>query len=352
MDMEGNTMKAAILYGKEDLRVEHIPVPKYKADEVLVHIKRVGICGSDIHYYKEGRIGDFVVEQPMILGHESAGVVVAKGSDVTEFEIGNRVAIEPGIPCMKCRHCKEGRYNLCQDITFFATPPVDGSFCEYVAFQKDYVFKLPESMSLEEGSMIEPLAVGLFAVKRAQQQLGDTVLILGSGTIGLMTLQAAKAAGAGYIIVADIDDKKLKFARDFGADLTVNTGDSEDAVESLKDAIGDREIDVVYDAVGIGATALQSVELARIGGKIIWIGLSNDEKPFPFGKVTFKELEIRGMFRYANMYPVALKTIEKGLYNLKDFITRHVSMDELPKVMEELASQSTDDLKVIVDIGS
>jgi L-iditol 2-dehydrogenase len=286
----------------------------------------------------------------MILGHESAGIIAGVGSDVTELKIGDRVAIEPGIPCMKCRHCKEGRYNLCQNIAFFATPPVDGSSCEYVAFQKDFVFKLPEAMSLEEGAMIEPLAVGLFAVKRSQQQLGDTVLILGSGTIGLMALQAAQAAGAGFIIVADIDDKKLQFAQQFGADLTVNTGNSADAVETLKKTIGEKEIDVVYDAVGIGTTALQSIELARIGGKIIWIGLSNDEKPFPFGKVTFKELEIRGMFRYANMYPVALKTIEKGMYNLKDFITRHVSIDELPKVMEELASQSTDDLKVMVDI--
>lgn len=348
--MENKMMKAAVLYGKGDLRIETIPIPTYKADEVLIEIKRVGICGSDIHYYKDGRIGDFVVDKPMILGHESAGIIVAKGSEVTKLEIGDRVAIEPGIPCMKCNRCKEGRYNLCQNITFFATPPVNGSFCEYVAFKKDYVFKLSESVSLEEGSMIEPLAVGLFAVKRAQQQLGDTVLILGSGTIGLMVLQSALAAGAGFVIVADIDNKKLEIAKKFNADLTINTKNTDDPIAVIKNTVGDREIDIVYDAVGIGATALQSVELARVGGKIIWIGLSNEEKAFPFGKVTFKELEIRGMFRYANMYPVALKTIEKGLYDLKSFITKYVTMDELPKIMDDLALQKTNDLKVMLTL--
>lgn len=346
--MSDKTMKAAILYGKRDLRIESIAVPTYKSDELLIQIKRVGVCGSDIHYYKEGRIGDFVVESPMILGHESSGVVVAKGDDVTEFKIGDRVSIEPGIPCMRCRHCKEGRYNLCQNITFFATPPIDGSFCEYVAFNKDYVFKLPDNVSFDEGAMIEPLAVGLFAVKKAKQQLADVVLILGSGTIGLMVLQAARAAGAGFIAISDIDDKKLAMAKELGADVTINTANTKDAVELIRAALGDREVDIVYDAVGITTTALQSIELARVGAKVVWLGLSNEEGPFPFGKVAIKELEIIGMFRYANMYPVALRTIEKGLYNLKDFISKHVKIDELPTVLEELAFQKNDDLKVML----
>ncbi|MEN6304433.1 MAG: alcohol dehydrogenase catalytic domain-containing protein, partial [Armatimonadia bacterium] len=221
----GETMWAAVLNGVSDLRVEEVPRPELTDPcHAMVRVRSVGICGSDLHFYTEGRIGDFIVEEPLILGHEAAGEVIAVGEAVTCLQVGDRVAIEPGYPDRTCRLCKQGRYNLCESVTFLATPPVDGAFCEYLSWPADFLYKLPEALSLDEGAMIEPLSVGLHAVRMAAVSPGQSVAVFGAGPVGLATLQAALAAGATTAVVVDSVPYRLEAARSLGATHTLAAG--------------------------------------------------------------------------------------------------------------------------------
>src|SRR5438094_66301 len=177
--------QAAVLYAPHDIRIEERPVPTPGLREVLIEVKAVGVCGSDVHYYEHGRIGSYVVRQPLVLGHESSGVIVDVGEGVSKDRIGERVAMEPGIPCGVCRECRTGHYNLCSDVRFFGTPPIDGAFTNYVILPESFAYKLPDQVSYEEGALIEPLSVGLWACRKAQLQGGDRVLITGAGPIGI-----------------------------------------------------------------------------------------------------------------------------------------------------------------------
>ncbi|RLE14520.1 NAD(P)-dependent alcohol dehydrogenase, partial [Candidatus Aerophobetes bacterium] len=212
-------MKITAMYLEKPGKIisRKIDMPEIKKDEVLVKIKAVGVCGSDVHYYDKGKIGSFIVKRPLILGHECSGEIVEVGEEVKNLQIGDKVALEPGIPCRRCIYCKTGRYNLCPEIRFMATPPVNGAFVEYVAHPADFVFKLPENVSYEEATLFEPLAVGLYSVVRAKVGFGGKILILGAGPIGLSTLQAAINIGGGRITVADIYDFRLEKAKELGA---------------------------------------------------------------------------------------------------------------------------------------
>src|SRR5512133_1207835 len=216
------SMLAAVMYGPRDVRLERRPIPDIGPDEVLVDIAAVGVCGSDVHFYWDGRIGKRVVQKPMILGHESAGTVVAVGDRVTSLQPGDRVALEPGIPCRRCSYCKTGHYNLCPNVAFMAAPHTDGAMREYVKTAADFAFKLPDSMSFEDGTLVEPLSVGVYAARRGRVAPGDNVVILGAGTIGLMALQAAKVYGASRRIVVDLQPDRLEMAKRLGATHVIN----------------------------------------------------------------------------------------------------------------------------------
>ncbi|MDE5054432.1 alcohol dehydrogenase catalytic domain-containing protein [Niallia taxi] len=180
-------------------------IPLLKEDELLIEIKANGICGSDIHFYKEGRLGNFVVDSPYVPGHESSGVIAEVGSSVKGFSKGDHVVIEPGIPCGICGYCKSGRYNLCPEVVFLSAPPVNGTFCDYITIRSDMVFRIPKTLSFEEAAMVEPVAVGVHAVNRAKFNSGDTAIIIGAGPIGILTAQAFKAAGGGEVICVDFN---------------------------------------------------------------------------------------------------------------------------------------------------
>ena len=229
--MEG-TMKVAVMNGIGEMGYTERPIPAPKADEVLVKLEYVGICGSDMHYYETGRIGDYVVEPPFVLGHEPGGVVVEVGADVTHLKAGDRVALEPGKTCGKCKFCREGKYNLCPDVVFFATPPVDGVFQEYVAHEADLCFKLPDNVSTLEGALIEPLAVGFHAAIQGGARAGQTAVVMGAGCIGLVTMMALKAMGVSKVYMVDIMEKRLQKAMELGADGVIN-GSKTDAVEEV-----------------------------------------------------------------------------------------------------------------------
>jgi len=343
------TMKAAVLHGVEDLRVEDVPKARIRADdEVLVRIKSVGICGSDIHFLKRGRIGTFVVREPVILGHECAGTVVEVGPAVKHLQPGDNVAVEPGAPCRHCEFCHRGEYNNCPDVIFLAAPPVHGAFCEYLAWPGDFCFQLPGNVSLDEGAMCEPLAVGMWAATRARVQPGDTVAVLGVGPIGLVSLQAARYFGATRIIVTDAVPRRLEVARKLGATDALNIHDG-DPVAAVLELTGGRGVDVVFECAGAVLSTQQAINMARRAGTVQLVGMpSVDDFELPVYTMIGKELLVGGLFRYANCYPPSIAGIATGRIDVQSLITHHFPLAECPEAMH-FADESKDVcIKVVV----
>ena len=276
-------MKAAVMTDLMKVEIQEVEAPRPKPDEVLIKIEYVGVCGSDLHYYEHGRIGDFLVETPFILGHEAAGTVVETGSGVKDLKVGDRVALEPGKTCGKCEFCKSGKYNLCKDVIFFATPPVNGVFQEYVAHEEGLCFKLPENVSTMEGALIEPLAVGLHAALQGGATLGQTAVVTGTGCIGLCSLLSLKAMGVSKIIVVDIMEKRLQKALELGADYVIN-GKEEDAIERILELTNGKGFDIGIETAGSQITASQLIKSAKKGSTIVFVGYSaSGEMTLPIG---------------------------------------------------------------------
>jgi L-iditol 2-dehydrogenase len=264
-------MKAAVLHKPLDLRVEEVSIPQIDSNEVLVKMKRVGVCGSDIHFYLEGSIASFIVKKPLILGHECAGEIMEIGDEVKNLKIGQRVVIEPGFTCGKCEYCKTGRYNLCREVKFYAAPPYDGAFAEYISAPEQNVYVMPDEMSYEEGAMIEPLAVGMMATKMGEVMAQDIVAVLGAGPIGQMALQAAKTYGVPEIFVTDVVDYRLEYAKKFGANEVINTA-KENIMEKIMELTDNKGIDIVIEASGASSAIQQSIDIVRPGGRIVLVG--------------------------------------------------------------------------------
>ncbi|KAA6425839.1 MAG: sorbitol dehydrogenase-2 [Trebouxia sp. A1-2] len=254
---------AAVLHGIDDIRFEDVPLPDKVADgHVRVQMRAVGICGSDVHYYKKGRVGHFVVNAPMVLGHESAGDIIECGPGVTSRQVGDRVALEPGVPCWSNRMSRQGRYNLDPDVKFFATPPVHGSLARYVDHPADFCFKMPDSLSYEQGAMVEPLSNAVHACRRGGVGPGKKVAILGAGPIGLMVLAAAKAFSASSVAITDIRPDNLPVAKQLGAKHALDQSkamSANDTVEALK-AVFAEGPDIVIDCVGFESTITVSLQ--------------------------------------------------------------------------------------------
>jgi len=338
-------MKITAMYLEKPGKIisRKIDMPEIKKDEVLVKIKAVGVCGSDVHYYDKGKIGSFIVKRPLILGHECSGEIVEVGEEVKNLQIGDKVALEPGIPCRRCIYCKTGRYNLCPEIRFMATPPVNGAFVEYVAHPADFVFKLPENVSYEEATLFEPLAVGLYSVVRAKVGFGGKILILGAGPIGLSTLQAAINIGGGRITVADIYDFRLEKAKELGADELINPRQT-NALDKLGSSF-----DYVFETAGSVVTTQQTVKLAKNGGKVILVGLpAQEEIEFNTNQIITKELDVLGIFRYANMYPKAIRLAEKGQVNLKTVISKKFSFPKTEEALKFARDNKESSIKTVV----
>lgn len=327
-------MKAAVLTKAKTIVYELRDVPSIKDNEVLVKIKHVGICGSDVHYYEHGRVGDFIVESPMVLGHECAGEVVETGSNVTSLKAGDLVALEPGIPCGNCEFCKGGKYNLCKDVVFMATPPYDGAFVEYVAYPQDMAFKLPNGMSTVEGALIEPLAVGLHAAKQAKAQLGQTAVILGSGCIGLVTLLALKSMGVAKVYVSDLVDIRLKKAKQLGAEETFNAK-KVDVVSEIMALTQNKGVDIVIETAGSKIATLQTADMVKSGGTIVLVGLTPDPIiEFNIGKIMAKEARIVTVFRYRNLYQDAINAVAGALIPINDIVSHTFTFDEIQEGIE------------------
>ena len=318
---EHGKMKVAVMNGIGKMGFEERPIPVPKDDEVLVKLEYVGICGSDLHYYESGAIGDYVVKPPFVLGHEPGGTVVEVGKNVTHLRPGDRVALEPGKTCGHCEFCKTGRYNLCPDVVFFATPPVDGVFQEYVAHEAALCFKLPDNVSTLEGALIEPLAVGFHAALQGDAHLGQTAVVMGSGCIGLVSMMALKARGVSRVFVVDVMEKRLQKAMELGADGVIN-GSSEDVLQKMEELTGGRGADLIIETAGSEITASQAIRIAKKGAVIVLVGYSRTgEMTLPMSLALDKELTFKTVFRYRNIYPLAIDAVASGKVNLKGLST-------------------------------
>lgn len=304
-------------------------MPTIRDDQVLLKMDSVGICGSDVHYLVKGRIGDFVLTKPMIIGHEASGVVHQVGKSVKHLKVGDRVAVEPGVPCRYCDNCKHGKYNLCPDMVFCATPPYDGNLTKYYAHAADFCFKLPDHVSMEEGALLEPLSVGIHACRRANVGLGTTILILGAGPIGLSALIAAKSMGAGDVLITDLVPDRLELAKELGAAhaLVVGKEDEHELVKKIHKTMG-FEPDVVIDCSGAQATNRLAILAAKAGGIVVIVGCGPPEVNVPLVMALTREVDIRGVFRYCNDYPAALALVASGRINVKKLITHHFDITQ------------------------
>jgi L-iditol 2-dehydrogenase len=333
-------MKVSVLYGIHDVRTEFRPVPEPGPDEVLIRVQSVGTCGSDMHYYEQGRIGDFVVEQPLVLGHEPSGVIVATGRHAHRREIGQRVALEPGVPCSTCEQCKAGRYNLCPRMRFFGTPPIDGAFCEYVVLREDFAHPVPDSLSDDAAGLLEPLSVGVWASRKAGVAPGSRVLITGAGPIGLVATQAARAFGASEVVVTDVTARRLEVATELGATATIDV-----SRESL--ATADFEPDVLLECSGVPVAAREAIRKVGRAGRIVLIGMGGDEISLPLAHVQGFEIEVTGTFRYANTWPTAIALAAGGEVNLDRLVTHRFGLDEVEQALT-IAAKDDSVIKAVV----
>ena len=324
------TMRASVLHEVRSVSVEERPVPQPAADEVLVQVASVGVCGSDVHYYEHGRIGDYVVESPIVLGHELSGTIMAVGADVDPARIGERVAVEPQRPCRICEYCKAGDYNLCPKMEFYATPPVDGSFCEYVTIQADFAFAVPDGVSDHAAALIEPLSVGIAAAQKGHVGVGDTVLIAGGGPIGIIAGQAARAFGAARVLIADLNPVRREIAARYGFVVV------DPAVESTLD-LGAH---VFIDASGATPAIQNGIRSVRAGGHVVLVG-SADVVPLSVPEVAMRELTVTGTFRYTNTWPLAIAMLESGAVELDSLVTHEYGLDQVEQALDADASPTS-----------
>lgn len=340
----------AILVKPGDMRIMEAAMPNPKEDEVLIKVEYVGICGSDIHGFESGPfIPPKDPNQKIGLGHECAGTVVSVGSKVTKFKVGDRVNIEPGVPCGTCRYCREGRYNICPDVDFMATQPnYRGALTNYLVHPESMTYHLPENMDTMEGALVEPAAVGMHAAAEAAVRPGDKIVILGAGCIGLMTLQACRAMGASEIIVVDIIEKRLAMAEKLGAAAVVN-GMKEDSEKRVKELLGDWGADIVFETAGSPKTAAQALNMVTRGGKIMIVGTISGDTPINFLKIN-REVKIQTVFRYANNYPMTIDAIASGRFDVKSMVTDIYPYEEVQRAFEESLSRKAEIIKGVIKV--
>jgi L-iditol 2-dehydrogenase len=334
---------AAVLHGPGDLRIGPHPMPAVGPQDVLVEIRSVGVCGSDVHYYEHGRIGDFVVHEPLVLGHESAGVVVDRGTGATRHPVGQRVALEPGVPCGRCRECRAGRYNLCSYVRFFATPPIDGAFARYVVIHQDFAYPIPDQLSDDAGALIEPLSVGVWANRKAGTTIGSRVLVTGAGPIGVLAAQVASAAGAGHVAIVDVNADRLALAARLGVDQTI---DGRDGVD-----LATVEPDILLECTGVEPVVRSGIRALRPAGTAVLVGMgAASDQSLPVAQIQALELTVTGTFRYANTYPEAISLAASGRVKLDELVGARVPLDQTEAALR-MGHTDPSVLKTVVTIS-
>lgn len=344
--------RGAFMRGLNQMVIEEIDIPEVSGRNVLVGLEYVGICGSDVHYFHTGKCGAYEVDlsEKYMLGHECAGTVVAVGDAVTSLRVGDKVALEPGIPCGTCEFCKSGKYNLCPDVVFLATPPVPGCNEEFIAFPEEMCFRLPDHVSTKEGALIEPLSVGFHAANQGDVQVGETVVILGCGCIGLVTMLSCRAHGAATVIMADCIDAKLAKARELGASYVIDIREK-DTLEEVARLTNGRGADRVFDCAGSIQSIAQTPKLVARGGTIVQVAMNPQEEiAFNFAQMMDKEATLKTVFRYRNIYEKAIAAVASGAIDVKGIVTHEYDLDHIQEAYEEALNNKTDLVKAVIKI--
>ncbi|HZA17045.1 MAG TPA: NAD(P)-dependent alcohol dehydrogenase [Pseudonocardiaceae bacterium] len=319
-------MRAAVLREPGDVVIEERPIPQAGPGEVVVRVRAVGVCGSDTHYYEHGRIGRFVVQAPLVLGHEAAGEVTDLGPGVTRLVVGERVSIEPGVPDLTCGQCLAGRYNLCPNMRFFGTPPVDGAFAEYVVVHEAFAHPVPYSVGDDAAALLEPLSVGIWACMKARVTAGSRVLITGAGPIGLVSVQAALAFGATEVVVSDVNPVRLALAKELGATMVIDAREA--SVTDLH-----RPPEVLLECSGHPPAIGEAIRALDRAGRAVLVGMGGDEILLPLSVIQERELELTGTFRYAGTWPRAIALIASGRINLDRLVTGTYRLDQVEQAL-------------------
>ncbi|XP_026939976.1 sorbitol dehydrogenase isoform X2 [Sagmatias obliquidens] len=314
---------------------ENYPIPEPGPNEVLLKMHSVGICGSDVHYWQHGRIGDFVVKKPMVLGHEASGTVIKVGSLVKHLKPGDRVAIEPGAPREADEFCKIGRYNLSPTIFFCATPPDDGNLCRFYKHNANFCYKLPDNVTFEEGALIEPLSVGIHACRRAGVTLGHKVFVCGAGPIGLVSLLVAKAMGASQVVVTDLSASRLSKAKEVGADflLQISNESPQEIANKVEGLLGCKP-EVTIECTGVETSIQAGIYATQSGGTLVLVGLGSEMTSVPLVHAATREVDIKGVFRYCNTWPMAISMLASKSVNVKPLVTHRFPLEKALEAFE------------------
>lgn len=344
--------KAVVLDDVKKLSLREIDTPwpeQPGPTDVLIAIQTVGICGSDIHYYQHGRIGDFVLREPMILGHEASGVVQAVGSQVRHLAPGDRVCMEPGIPDFTSAESLRGQYNLDPSVRFWATPPVHGCLVPLIVHPASLTYKLPDHVTMAEGAMVEPLAIGVHAAAKANIRPGDIAVVIGAGTIGVVTALAALASGCAAVIVSDLAAAKLELLKIYPGIIPVDI-----TRENLKDVVvretAGRGADIVFEASGAAKAFDTLMQLPCPGGRIVLIGMPAEPVRIDVVALEVKEVTVTGIFRYANVWERTINLLASGKVDLKPLISATYPFDRSVEAFDRAVEQRSGDVKVQITL--
>ncbi|MFC2075883.1 NAD(P)-dependent alcohol dehydrogenase [candidate division KSB1 bacterium] len=341
-------MKAAYLNGPGRVELKELEVPVPGDGEALVRIGSVGVCASDVHYFRDGRIGDTVAEGPVILGHEAAGTIESVGKGVDNSLVGHRVALEPGVPCGSCEHCLGGNYNLCPDIKFFGSWPVDGCYSQYITHPARFCYHLPDNLSDDSGALVETLSVCLNAFNLAKPRIGDTVAVIGAGPVGILCVGLARLAGAAQIIAVERLPSRLSVAARYGAEVTIANNQT-DPVAAVMEATDGRGVDIAIEAGGDLETPQMAVDISRPGAKVILIGICPEDRiPLASTAVRRKGLTIKLVRRMRHNYPRAVLLAARGMIDLDPLATHHFPLSDLGRAMQLVAERGDGVIKAVI----
>ncbi|XP_078285940.1 sorbitol dehydrogenase-like isoform X2 [Rhinoraja longicauda] len=326
---------SVVLHAAGDLRLEQRPVAAPRSHEVLLKINSVGICGTDIHFWKDGGCPGFIINKPLILGHEFSGTVVKVGSEVQHLKAGDRVAVEPGVPRENDEFVRTGRYNLSPTSFTSGLPPDHGGMCQYYVHDASYCFKIPDLLSFEEGALVEPLSVAIHACRRAEVKMGCKILICGAGTIGLMNLLVAKAMGANQVVICDLSSDRLKMAKEMGADYTlkIEKETAEEMAQKVKAALGLMP-DITIECTGAEICMQAGIYATHSGGVLALVGIGHEFAKIPILHALLREVDIRGVFKYCHTWPTAIDMLASKRIDVKPLVTHRFALKEALKAFE------------------
>ena len=356
--------KAAVLYGVKDIRIEDVETLNLKPHEVRIAPRATGICGTDLHYYQNGKNGIYTVRQPLILGHEAAGEIVEVGTAVTHLKPGDRVAVEPQLACSACDQCRLGRYNLCGSMRFngsaSASPPAQGSLQKLWTHAASLCYPLPGKVSFSEGAMVEPLSVALHSVRKAKLEAGHSVFITGAGAIGLLCARVARISGASSVLMVDVDATRLEFAKRNGiADniyrIPMEAKNGESGAQfslrmsnEIQECLNILSANVAFECTGIESCLNICVGMAGQGSRVVIVGMGKPQQEVNINLALIREIEIVGVWRYANTFQPAIQLIEKGMVDVKALITHRFEMEDVASALEFALQRPADLVKCVI----